>query len=65
MGRYCHQCSEKRRDTHDFSIRHYLAEAVETFTHFDAKILRTAWRLMAHPGALSADFLEGPRARLH
>jgi hypothetical protein len=63
MGRYCNQCGEKRRDNRDFSIRHYLSEALETFTHFDSKILRTAWRLVAHPGALSADYLEGRRIR--
>ncbi|HKC15844.1 MAG TPA: DUF3667 domain-containing protein [Steroidobacteraceae bacterium] len=63
VGRYCSQCGEKRRDNHDFSIRHYLSEAIETFTHFDSKILRTAWRLIAHPGALSADYLEGRRIR--
>ena len=62
-GRFCDHCGEKRRDNHDFSIRHYLSEAVETFTHFDSKILRTAWRLVAHPGALSADYLEGRRIR--
>jgi hypothetical protein len=63
VGRYCSQCGEQRRDNRDFSIRHYLAEAVETFTHFDSKILRTVWRLIAHPGALSADYLEGRRIR--
>jgi len=63
MGRYCAQCGEKRREHHDFSIRHYLSEAVETFTHFDSKILRTAWRLIAHPGALSADYFDGRRIR--
>ena len=63
MGRYCGQCGEKRRLNQNFSIRHYLTEAIETFTHFDSKILRTAWRLVAHPGALSADYLAGRRIR--
>jgi len=62
-GSYCDRCGEKRRNNHDFSIRHFLSEAVETFTHFDSKILRTAWRLVAHPGALSADYLDGRRIR--
>jgi len=62
-GSYCDRCGEKRRNNHDFSIRHFLSEAVEPFTHFDSKILRTAWRLVAHPGALSADYLDGRRIR--
>jgi len=63
MGRFCDRCGEKRRANHDFSIRHYVGEAIETFTHFDSKILRTAWLLVSRPGVLSANYLEGRRVR--
>ena len=59
MGRFCQRCGEKRRANHDFSIRHYVGEAIETFTHFDSKILRTAWLLVSRPGVLSANYLQG------
>ena len=61
MGRFCERCGEKRRANHDFSIRHYVGEAIETFTHFDSKILRTAWLLVSRPGVLSANYLQGRR----
>jgi hypothetical protein len=63
MGQYCVCCGEKRLGTHDHSLRHYLGEALETFSHFDSKILRTAWLLLRWPGRLSADYLEGRRVR--
>jgi len=63
MGRFCNRCGEKRHVDHDFSLRHYLAEAVETFTHFDSKILRTCWLLVSRPGVLSANYLAGQRVR--
>ena len=63
MGCFCERCGEKRRTNHDFSIRHYVGEAIETFTHFDSKILRTAWLLVSRPGVLSANYLQGRRVR--
>ena len=63
MGEYCSRCGEKRRVSHDFSVRHYLGEAIETFTHFDSKVLRTVWLLLSRPGLLSADYFAGRRIR--
>ena len=63
MGRYCVHCGEKRLGAHDRSLRHYLGEAIETFSHFDSKILKTVWWLLRWPGRLSADYLEGCRVR--
>lgn len=63
MGSYCEHCGEKRRSVHDFSLRHYLGEVLETFTHFDSKILRTTWTLVSRPGLLSADYFAGRRVR--
>ena len=63
MGEYCIHCGEKRLGTRDRSLRHYLGEAIETFSHFDSKILTTLWLLLRWPGRLSADYLEGRRVR--
>jgi Protein of unknown function (DUF3667) len=63
MGLYCSHCGEKRRSDHDFSFRHIVSEVFETLTHFDSKILRTTWALVAHPGQLSVDYFAGRRVR--
>ena len=63
MGRFCDSCGEQRHGNPDYSLRHYLEEAVETFTHFDSKVLRTAWLLVSRPGVLSANYFEGRRVR--
>jgi len=63
MRRYCGQCGEKRIDRHDLSIRHYLAEWLETITHLDSKVLRALWALVRRPGRLSVDYFAGRRVR--
>lgn len=62
-GRYCEQCGERRLRSHDYSIRHHLEEMFEIFTHLDSKIVRSLWRLLSQPGALSADYLRGRRVK--
>jgi hypothetical protein len=62
-GRYCPQCGERRLQSHDYSMRHHLKEALETFTHLDSKLLRSVWRLVRRPGSLSVDYLQGRRVR--
>jgi Protein of unknown function (DUF3667) len=63
MERYCGRCGEKRHTDHDVSIRHYLAELMETITHLDSKVLRALWALLRWPGSLSADYFAGRRVR--
>ena len=63
IGSFCARCGEKRRGRHDYSVRHYFGEAVEVATHFDSKILRSAWLLVSRPGFLSAEYLQGRRVR--
>jgi hypothetical protein len=58
---FCAQCGELRREKHDYSLRHFLAQAVEAFTSVDSKIGRTLGTLMRTPGALTAAFMEGLR----
>jgi hypothetical protein len=63
MQRYCGRCGEKRIGNHDLSIRHYLAEWLETITHLDSKVLRALWVLLRRPGMLSTEYFSGRRVR--
>ena len=47
----------------DVTLRHFLHEATHEFLHLDGKIFQTLKRLVTKPGALTADFLRGRRAR--
>ena len=58
---YCSHCGEKRRETHDFSLRHILGEAAEAFFHVDSKILLSLKTLLSKPGRLTAEFFAGRR----
>src|SRR5258708_36071556 len=58
---YCSHCGEKRRETHDFSLRHILGQAAEAFFHADSKILLSLRTLMLRPGRLTAEFFAGMR----
>ncbi|MEJ7694763.1 DUF3667 domain-containing protein [Daejeonella sp.] len=58
---FCEVCGEKKLNRHDFSLRHFVEETFEGFTHFDNKFFRTARLLIFKPGQLSIDFYEGRR----
>src|SRR5512140_538465 len=58
---FCAYCGEKRRDDHDFSLRHVLEEAAEALFHVDSKIFLTLKTLVTTPGKLTADFFLGRR----
>ncbi|WP_400191674.1 DUF3667 domain-containing protein [Hymenobacter sp. B81] len=60
-GAYCHACGEKRLDHHDYALPHFLEHAVDTLTHFDFKVLKGAWSLIARPGLMTRDVLAGRR----
>lgn len=60
-GNFCPNCGEKRRDNHDFSLRHVLAEAMEAFFHVDSKVFLTLKTLVTRPGKLTSDFFLGRR----
>lgn len=60
-GNFCAYCGEKRREDHDFSLLHVLAEAAEAFFHVDSKIFLTLKTLITEPGKLTAEFFLGRR----
>ncbi|WBO85295.1 DUF3667 domain-containing protein [Hymenobacter yonginensis] len=61
QGPYCHRCGEKRLDRRDYALGHYLENAVDTFTHFDVKVVKGLWALLYRPGRMTADVLAGRR----
>jgi hypothetical protein len=62
-GRYCGQCGEQRVTAHDYSVRHFAEHVVESLTHFDFKSLRAFKTLVARPGLLTREYLDGRRRR--
>lgn len=61
-GPYCASCGQRQLDL-DRPFREITSEAMDAFLSFDARILRTLWPLIARPGFLTIEFLEGRRAR--
>ncbi|MEO1170585.1 MAG: DUF3667 domain-containing protein, partial [Myxococcota bacterium] len=61
-GRYCSNCGQ-RLETGLPSAREWLAEVVDAFFSLDGRVLRTLRLLAFKPGALTADMIEGKRAR--
>src|SRR6185503_7625785 len=60
-GGFCGACGEKRVTAHDYSITHFAEHVLESLTHFDFKSLRAFKTLMAQPGRLTRDYLDGRR----
>lgn len=62
-GAYCSQCGEKKLTPKDYSVRHFIEEALDGLTNFDSRFLRTLKLLFTKPGALSNAFFHGGRSR--
>jgi len=60
-GAYCYACGQKGEEYHR-SIGHLIAEAFENLTHFDGRFWKTMPALIAKPGKLTRDYLDGHRA---
>ncbi len=59
---YCPHCGQKNT-THIIPVRHIIVETFEDFFHFDAKLWNTIKITFSRPGKITADYLEGKRAR--
>src|SRR5262247_4714358 len=57
-GRYCADCGE-HAEPHDYSIKHFVTEALETIAHVDGRVFASFRSLLIRPGQLAADFLAG------
>ena len=62
-GAYCSLCGEKRLDHHDLSLGHFVHHSLHDLTHFDTKLFRSLWPLLAKPGHLTREWIEGRRTR--
>lgn len=60
-GRFCAACGEQKVTERDYSVAHYIGHVFESLTSFDFRTLRALWTLMARPGRLTRDYLEGRR----
>ncbi len=63
LRRYCPDCGQAAPGASDYSLRAYAADLVGQVTSTDGKAARTFWTLLARPGALTVDHLQGRRAR--
>lgn len=61
-GKYCAACGQ-RHEPHVQSLAHFVAEGIEGVTHADSRLWRSLGYLLARPGLLTREFLEGRRAR--
>lgn len=59
---YCPHCGQKNT-THIIPVKHIVVETFEDFFHFDAKLWNTIKVTFSRPGKITADYLEGKRAR--
>ena len=59
-GKYCASCGQRRQHA-IHSTWHFLQEAAEDLTHADSRLWRTLAALLARPGFLTQEFLEGRR----
>jgi hypothetical protein len=60
-GHFCAHCGEKRPTRSDHTLKHFLGHLLEALTHADGKIFVTLRLLLAEPGRLTADYLQGRR----
>jgi hypothetical protein len=61
-ARFCGECGQDRRDP-SRSLSLLVADAVAEFFSLEGRTARTVRRLLLRPGALTADWVEGRRAR--
>lgn len=63
LRRYCPECGQAAPGPTDYSLRAYAAELAGQVTNTDGKVLGSLGALVARPGLLTIDHLQGRRAR--
>ncbi len=58
---FCPRCGEKKFDPHQLTLRHFLEQTVEVFTHFDNRFFRSFKLLVSRPGFLTTEYIRGRR----
>lgn len=63
-GKFCCYCGEKViTKNKDFSLKHFLEETLEGFTHLDSKLFKSFYLLVFNPGFLSLENVNGVRVK--
>ena len=62
LYKYCPQCGQKT-DTHKLSLAHIWHDLLHAVTHADKSIFSLVWQLIARPGTVAAEYVDGKRAR--
>jgi Protein of unknown function (DUF3667) len=63
LGQFCSHCGEKKVGDEDYSLRHFLKEAVAALTLLESRVLRSVWLVTSRPGYLSSEYFQGRRVR--
>jgi hypothetical protein len=61
-GKFCNNCGQKT-DTHRLTIKHYLHDALHTFTHLDTGIIHLIKELFLRPGEVIREYIGGARKK--
>lgn len=62
VGVHCHACGQKKINPNEFSLKRFLARAINDFTDLESsKVVRTFVALVAKPGVLATEYLAGRR----
>lgn len=64
LGKFCYNCGEKKPEKKDLSLKSFITNAIDSFTHFDGKFFISLKYLLFFPGKLTSEFLNGRRIRL-
>jgi hypothetical protein len=59
---FCPYCGQENH-THKLPVKHFAMELLESFTHFDTKVLATFKDLIVQPGLVIKNFNDNKRAR--
>ncbi len=63
-GLFCSNCGEKDFDKNDYTIKKFISQTIDVFTHFDGKFFRSMKYLLFYPGKLTVEYLAGRRVML-
>lgn len=51
-------------DLNEHSVKKYLTDALDAFTHFDGKFFKTVKYLLGYPGKLTVEYFAGRSVKL-
>lgn len=61
-GAFCANCGQKVQEL-DPTLKHFVHDLTHELLHFDGKIFKSVWTLVARPEVLTREYFGGRRAR--